>query len=142
MSCVLQSGFAPSVVSNGHTRGPTDERLTTMAISLLAPALIAGMFAAGIALAPAAAADNVDSAASAESAQSERAPKSEKAADVNRGPNAAGVKKRPGPNAGTNDYNSEQIPQGWRNDAVWANPSTSGNKPFGTGKRPPVIALD
>lgn len=103
-----------------------------MAISLLAPALMAGAFAVGIALAPTASADDFgslgDSVASVDTPQ--------------RGPNAADVKKRPGPNAATNDYNSSQIPQGWRNDAVWANPSKPGSNPFGSAKRPPVIALD
>jgi hypothetical protein len=104
-----------------------------MAISLFAPALIAGAFAAvGIALAPVASADDFGSLA--ESVESADA--------AQRGPNKADVKKRPGPNAGSNDYSSSQIPQGWRNDAVWANPSKSGSSPFGSAKRPPVIALD
>lgn len=102
-----------------------------MAISLLAPALIAGAFAVGIALAPTAMADRSDSAAGAESS-----------AEIDRGPHKAEVKKRPGPNAATSDFNSNQIPQGWRNDALWGgNPGPS--NPFGSSKvRPPVIALD
>ena len=104
-----------------------------MAISFFAPALIAGAFAAvGVALAPVASADDFgalgDFAPSVEAAE--------------RGPNKADVKKRPGPNAATNDYTSSQIPQGWRNDAVWANPAKPGSNPFGSAKRPPVIALD
>lgn len=102
-----------------------------MTLPLFAPALIAGAFAVGIALAPAAAADKFDGVGSVESAEAPQ-----------RGPNAVDVKKRPGPNAATNDYNSSQVPQGWRNDAVWANPSKPGSNPFGTAKRPPVIALD
>lgn len=94
-----------------------------MAISLLTSALLAGSFAAAVAFAPVAMAD-------------------EGPDTVSRGPNAAEVKKRPGPNAGTNDYSSRQIPQGWRNDAVWGNPSKPGSNPFGKGPRPPVIALD
>jgi hypothetical protein len=104
-----------------------------MAISFFAPALIAGAVAAvGITLAPVASAGDIDSlgdsAASAEAAQ--------------RGPNKADVTKRPGPNAATNDYSSSQIPQGWRNDAVWANPSNPGSSSIGSAQRPPVIALD
>lgn len=105
--------------------------ITEMKLSLFAPALIAGAFAAGIALAPAAAADDdVDSVDTASSAE------------VDRGPHKADVQKRPGPNAGSSDFNNKQIPQGWRNDALWGgNPSSS--NPFGSSKvRPPVIALD
>lgn len=102
-----------------------------MAISLLAPALITGVFAVGIALAPAAMADRSDSAAGAESS-----------AEVDRGPHKAEVKKRPGPNAATNDFSSNQIPQGWRNDALWGG-NPAGSNPVGGSKvRPPVIALD
>lgn len=104
-----------------------------MAISLLAPALIGGVLATGIAMAPAAIADRADRADSAASAES---------VDAKRGPNAAEVRKRPGPNAGTSNYDSDQVPQGWRNDAVWADPAKPGSNPFGTAKRPPVIALD
>lgn len=102
-----------------------------MKLSLFAPALIAGAFAAGIALAPAAAADrggdSVDTGASAE---------------IDRGPHKADPKKRPGPNSATSDFNNKQIPQGWRNDALWGGNPASSN-PFGSSTvRPPVIALD
>ena len=103
-----------------------------MAISLFAPALIAGAFAAvGIALAPVASAEDIDSLG--DSATS---------AEIDRGPHKAEVKKRPGPNSASSDFNSKQIPQGWRNDALWGgNPAGSG--PFGSSTvRPPVIALD
>jgi hypothetical protein len=104
-----------------------------MAISFFAPVLIAGAFAAvGIALAPAASAEDSDSLGDFVTTS----------ADAARGPNKADVTKRPGPNAATNDYSSSQIPQGWRNDAVWANPSNPGSNSFGSAKRPPVIALD
>jgi len=103
-----------------------------MAISLLAPAILAGAVAAAIGLAPAASADSRDSAidpvAGAESTK--------------RGPNAAKVKPRQAPNTATTDYTSSQIPQGWRNDALWARPGTPGSSPFGSGGRPPVVALD
>jgi hypothetical protein len=99
-----------------------------MAISLLTTAVLAGAVAAAIGLAPAAGAEPgavTDSVAGAESTQ--------------RGPNAAKVKPRSVPNNTTSDYSSSQIPQGWRNDALWARP---GSNPFGTGTRPPVVALD
>ena len=103
-----------------------------MATLFLAPTLLAGAVAAAIGLAPAAAADRTDSptdsAASAESPQ--------------RGPNKAAPKPRSAPNTATTDFSTSQIPQGWRNDALWARPGTPGSNPFGTGKRPPVIALD
>ncbi len=102
-----------------------------MAISLFAPALIATAFAVGVALAPAAAADdNVDSG------------KTTSSAGVDRGPHKAEVQKRPSPNAATTDFNSKQIPQGWRNDALWGG-NPAGSNPVGGAKvRPPVIALD
>lgn len=103
-----------------------------MAISLLAPAILAGALAGAIAMAPVAAADTRDTA-SDNSASSE---------SVKRGPNAFKPKPRPAPNNATSDFNSSKIPQGWRNDSLWARPGNPGN-PFGpTGKRPPVIALD
>lgn len=100
-----------------------------MTMSFLAPALLAGAVAAAIGLAPSAGADDdatTDSVASAES--------------PNRGPNA--VKPRPAQNNATSDYNSSKVPQGWRNDALWARPGNPGTNPFGTGPRPPMVALD
>jgi hypothetical protein len=108
-----------------------------MAISLLTPAVLAGAIAAAIALAPVAGAEPGDSATGDSATGS-----SENAASAQRGPNAAKVSPRPGPNSATTDYSSSQIPQGWRNDALWARPGTPGSNPFGSGKRPPVIALD
>ena len=133
MSSVIWAGAVPRLVVNGQTlEAPEYELTDTMAISFLAPAILAGAVAAAIGLAPAAAAEPKDSptdpVASAESTQ--------------RGPNAAKVKPRPAPNSATTDYSSSQIPQGWRNDALWAKPGTPGSNPFGSGKRPPVIALD
>ena len=34
---------------------------------------------------------------------------------------------------------SANIPQGWKNDARWAQP---GSNPFGSGPKPPLVALD
>lgn len=103
-----------------------------MAISsLFAPALIAGAFAVGIAVAPAAAADRVDKTDSAASADGPQ-----------RGPNKAVPKPRSAPNTATSNFNSPQIPQGWRNDALWGG-NPAGSNPVGGSKvRPPVIALD
>lgn len=103
-----------------------------MPISLLTPAAIAGAIAAAIALAPLAGADTKEPAADSAAGS----------ASTQRGPDAAKVKPRPAPNSATSDYSSSQIPQGWRNDALWARPGTPGSNPFGSGKRPPVIALD
>ena len=102
-----------------------------MGLSVFAPALIAGAIAVGIATAPAAIADDIDGA---DSAVSLDAP--------DPGPNPADVQERPGSNAATNDYSDDDVPQGWRNDAVWANPGNPGSDPFGSAQRPPVIALD
>ena len=99
-----------------------------MAISLLLLP-VAGAIAAAIALAPLAGADTRDAAPDSASSES-----------TQRGTNAFSPKQRSAPNGATSDYGSSQIPQGWRNDAVWARPGAS--NPFGTGKRPPVIALD
>lgn len=103
-----------------------------MGISFIAPTLIAGAFATvGIALAPAAAADdNVDSG------------KTVASAGVDRGPHKADVQNRPGQNAATSDFNSTQIPQGWRNDALWGGKGAGSNPVGGSKVRPPVIALD
>lgn len=96
-----------------------------MAISLLAPAILTVAFAAAIALSPVAGADSPETEPSG-----------------GRGSNAAQVKPRPAPNAGTTDYSSPDVPQGWRNDAVWADPSNPGSPFANSKKRPPVIALD
>jgi len=103
-----------------------------MAISLMAHAVLASAIAAAIATAPVAGADLGDSATGS----------SEDAVVTDRGPNAAKPNPRPAPNSATTDYGSSQIPQGWRNDALWARPGTPGSNPFGSGTRPPVIALD
>ena len=34
---------------------------------------------------------------------------------------------------------SANVPQGWKNDARWAQP---GSNPFGSGPKPPLVALD
>ena len=37
---------------------------------------------------------------------------------------------------------SPQLPKGWTNEAQWARPGPAGSNPFGSGPRPPVLALD
>ena len=104
-----------------------------MAISLLAPALLAGTVAAVIGLAPVATADSSDSMTDAVAS----------AESIQRGPNATKAKPpRSISGSATTDYSSSQIPQGWRNDAQWARPGAPGSTPFGSGPRPPVVALD
>jgi uncharacterized membrane protein len=103
-----------------------------MAISLLTRAVLAGAVATAIGTAPVAAADLGDSPAGT----------SDGVAVTQRGPNAAKPNSRTAPNTATTDYGSSQIPQGWRNDALWARPGTPGSTPFGSGARPPVVALD
>jgi hypothetical protein len=109
-----------------------------MATPLLIPAVLAGAVAVAIAVAPVAGADAADSLSASEAVADSAGQGS-----VRQGPKA--VPAKPGrsvPNSATSDYSSSQIPQGWRNDALWARPGTPGSNPFGAGKRPPVIALD
>jgi hypothetical protein len=101
-----------------------------MAISLLTRAVLAGAVATAIGTAPVAVADVGDSATGS----------SEGAVVTELGPNATKFNPRTAPNTATTDYGSSQIPQGWRNDALWARPG--GSNPFGSGARPPVVALD
>ena len=37
---------------------------------------------------------------------------------------------------------SSQLPKGWTNEAQWARPGAAGSNPFGSGPKPPVLALD
>jgi hypothetical protein len=103
-----------------------------MAISLLTPAVLAGAIAASIVMAPMAGADLGDSATGS----------AEVPVSTELGPKATKPSTRSAPNTATTDYSSSQIPQGWRNDALWARPGTPGSTPFGSGARPPVVALD
>ena len=99
-----------------------------MAFSLTASALIAGAVATAIALAPTAAADTPS-------------------ADNDRGSGSVvkpgAVKPGARQNPLTRDFNSAQIPQGWKNDAIWARPAPgTSDTTFGRGPKPPVLALD
>lgn len=104
-----------------------------MAISFLTPAVLAGTFAAAIALAPAAGADEADDLEKSGSARgsSQKADLAEKADPVNRGPNASKPAKR----GAVSD-----VPKGWTNDAQWARPGAGNN--FGSLPKPPAFALD
>ena len=99
-----------------------------MALSLTASALLAGAMAAAIALAPTAAADTP-------SVDNDRG----SGASSNAGPVKPGARQ----NQLTRDFNSAQIPQGWKNDAIWARPAPgTSDTTFGKGPKPPVLALD
>lgn len=84
-----------------------------MALSLLAPALLAGAAAAAIAFAPAAAADDDDRPARPDRSDRSTSQSSDK---------------------------WKSAPKGWTNEAQWAKPGAS--NPFGTLPKPPVFALD
>lgn len=84
-----------------------------MALTLIAPALLAGAAAAAIAFAPAAAAD-----------EDER----------------VGRPDRSDRSTSQQDDEWNKAPKGWTNEAQWARPGAS--NPFGTLPKPPVFALD
>ncbi len=90
-----------------------------MAITFIAPAVLAAAAAAAIAFAPTAAADDLDDLTSPSggrgTAQEVKAPSQQE-----------------------KSWNSE--PKGWTNEAQWARPG--GANPFGSLPKPPVFALD
>jgi len=94
-----------------------------MALSLLAPAVLAAAAAAAaIAVAPAAAADTYGST-SIKERPGTVAPQ-------------ANIPHMPfGPQEAWND-----APEGWTNEAQWARPGAS--NPFGTFPKPPIFAMD
>lgn len=99
-----------------------------MAFSLTASALLATAVATAIALAPTAAADTPSGVE-----------------DRGSGAVAKPGAVKPGArqNPLTRDFNSAQIPQGWKNDAIWARPAPgTADTTFGKGPKPPVLALD
>lgn len=101
-----------------------------MATFLLTPAVLAGSFAAAIALAPAAAADDDDLSGPGPSRGS-----SQQAA-------AADDKKvsRPGPVRKPSRPDAANSVPGWSNEALWARPGASNQ--FGGLPKPPIFALD
>ena len=122
----------PSLESSGRTPRPTTKGSTTLALSLLTPAVLAATAAAAaIAFSPAAAADTYGSTS---------------------------IKERPGtvapqanmphmPLMGTDPGGASQqqeawsdAPKGWTNEAQWARPGAS--NPFGTLPKPPIFAMD
>ncbi|MGI9163096.1 MAG: hypothetical protein ACR2JI_09280 [Mycobacterium sp.] len=95
--------------------------------SFLTAAILAGAAAAAIALAPTAGADTPPSPCRG-------------AACTDSGPGKNPVntaKKNPLDTTFSND-----LPTGWKNDAQWARPGPASSNPFGSGPRPPVVALD
>ena len=95
--------------------------------SLLTAALLAGAAAAAIALAPTAGAEAPPSPCRG-------------AACTDTGPGPAGS-KGPKQNPLRTDF-SPDLPKGWTNEAQWARPGPAGSNPFGSGPRPPVVAMD
>ncbi|MCB1288534.1 MAG: hypothetical protein KDB47_12730 [Mycobacterium sp.] len=89
--------------------------------ALAASVALAGAVAAALAFAPVAAADE----SSLEDCQG--------SACSNPAAPPKVFKPAPSRNASAN------IPQGWKNDAQWAQP---GSNPFGSGPMPPLVALD
>jgi hypothetical protein len=83
-----------------------------VALSLLTPAVLAGAFAAAIAFAPSAGAEELDNA------------------------------PRPGKleRGATSQQAWKDAPKGWTNEAQWARPGAS--NPFGTLPKPPIFAMD
>lgn len=98
-----------------------------MAISFLAPAVLAAAAAAAVVLAPAAAADR-DSDSRVDSA---RGSAKQDTVDT----------PRPGPRVVSRPNAISQVPKGWLNEAQWARPG-SGANPFGSLPKPPIFALD
>lgn len=106
-----------------------------MAFSLRIPVLLAGAIASAIALAPAAAADP---------GPDDTAGSSSVSASDSRSAAAAGAS--PGRTRNSSDRGqlstdfTDDLPKGWTNEAQWARPGAT--NPFGSGPKPPVLALD
>lgn len=96
-----------------------------MALSLRVPVLLAGALAAAISLAPVAAAD--------------LGPGCDTASECSRA-GGAPDQQSTAPNQLSTDFTSDDLPKGWTNEAQWARPGAS--NPFGSGPKPPVLALD
>lgn len=91
-----------------------------MALLLLTPAVLAGAFAAAIAFAPTAAADDEDTGSRPDRTGRESSQQREAAQ-----------------RQAWND-----APRGWSNEAQWARPGPGGSNPFGSLPKPPIFALD
>ena len=107
-----------------------------MALTLRIPVLLAGAIAAAISLAPVAAADPGpdDTPGSSSSVRADAS-----------SPSAAGARAGSDGTPANNgqlssDFASDDVPTGWKNEALWARPG--GSNPFGAGPKPPVLALD
>lgn len=98
--------------------------MPVLTATLLGGALLGGVVAAAIAAAPIAGADRGDTPGpSPKDTPSEMERPGHKFTPAQRGV-------------------QRDIPQGWKNEALWARPGAPGNAPFRTGPRPPVIGLD
>ena len=103
-----------------------------MALSLLAPAVLAAAAAAAaIAVAPAAAADTYGSTSIKERPGTVAPP--------------ANMPHMPFVGVGSRGTSQQQeawndAPEGWTNEAQWARPGAS--NPFGTFPKPPIFAMD
>ena len=91
-----------------------------MAITLIAPAVLAAAAAAAIAFAPAAMADDADDLGNPGRVQQKTTQEVKKASPQREAWSDA--------------------PKGWTNEAQWARPGAS--NPFGSLPKPPVFALD
>ncbi|MCW1958414.1 MAG: hypothetical protein KIH64_007685 [Mycobacterium sp.] len=103
-----------------------------MASILITSTVLAGAFAAAIALAPGAAADDTDGVSGRDTGRS-----SSQAAGTDRnGPYRPGPVRKP-----ARPEVANSIP-GWANEALWARPGPGGSNPFGSLPKPPIFALD
>lgn len=138
MKQVTSAGGVPNLgiteaIARGNAKGPTD-----VAISLLAPTVLA-IAAAAIAFAPVAAADDdTDDLSGPDIGSSQQAggPDDDVTASgpARKAPAPAG--KAPKPNS------VSDVPKGWSNEALWSDQVGGGSNPFGSLPKPPVFALD
>lgn len=117
-----------------------------MAISLGTTAVLGGLMAAAIALAPNAVADDSDDLSRPGGARGSSQQDTAKEAGPGRGSaalNAAKQAPRPGPGRAPSQRGAAtDVPKGWTNEALWAQPGPGGSNPFGTLPKPPIFALD
>ena len=103
-----------------------------MAISFLAPAVLA--VAAAVALAPMVAADEGDGDGATKPGKVRGSAQQAGDRDVS----------KPSPRSGPPRASSQikEIPKGWTNEAQWARPGSGGSNNFGSLPKPPIFALD
>lgn len=122
MKSVISGRFDPRLGSYGADvliKAPEPTKgLSTVALSFLTPAVLAGAFAAAIAFAPAAGAEDGDG---------------DDLSTTNRGPRGTTSQQQD---------RASQAPKGWSNEALWSQPGTGSSNIFGTLPKPPIYALD